>query len=83
MCDTALVEFPSAIEAVKNSVDVQRALPKWNTDVEEKRCIEFRIELHLGDVMIEHDDLHEGEVNVDVRLEGVAVTGSICISRTV
>ena len=83
MGDGVLVEFPSVVDAVRNAVEVQRALAKREADVPEDRRIIFRIGVNLGDIVIDGDDILGDGVNVAARLEGLADPGSICISGDV
>ncbi len=79
--DSLLIEFPSAVEAVRCAVAVQNAMTGRNRDTPEDRRIEFRIGVHVGDVIAEGDDLLGDGVNVAARLEGLAEPGGICLSR--
>ena len=78
--DGALVEFASVVDAVRCADDVQRGVAEQNTDVPQDRRIEFRIGIHLGDIIIADDDIFGDGVNIAVRLEGIAEPGGICIS---
>ncbi len=80
--DSLLLEFPSAVDAVRCAVAVQEGMARRNTEVEETRRIEFRIGINVGDVIAQGDDLLGDGVNVAARLEGLADPGGICISRT-
>ena len=80
--DGALVEFRSVVDAVRCAIEVQNAMIERNAGVPEDRRIEFRIGIHLGDVVEESDgDLMGDGVNIAARLEGVAVPGAICLSE--
>ena len=81
--DGVLAEFPSAVDAVRLAVDVQRAMARLNADVPEDGRIAFRIGISLGDVMVDGDDLYGNGVNVAARMEGLAETGGICVSGNV
>jgi len=81
MGDGALVEFASVVDAVTCAVAIQDGMAARNRDLAEDRRIEFRIGVHLGDVMVEDDDLYGDGVNVAARLEGLAEPGGICISQ--
>ena len=83
MGDGTLMEFGSAVDAVKFSVDVQQTLNDSNRDLAENRRIAFRIGINIGDVVVEDDDIHGTGVNVASRLEGLAEPGGICVSSTV
>ena len=80
--DGALVEFRSVVDAVRCAVEIQNAMVERNAGVPEDRRIEFRIGIHLGDVVEESDgDLMGDGVNIAARLEGIAQPGSICLSE--
>src|SRR3974390_693877 len=80
--DGALVEFRSVVDAVRCAVEVQNGMVERNAGVPEDRRIEFRIGIHLGDVVEEADgDLMGDGVNIAARLEGVAKPGAICLSE--
>ncbi len=80
MGDGALVEFASVVEAVECAVEIQRDMPERNAEVPEDKRIVFRIGIHLGDVIVEGDDIYGEGVNIAARLEGLAEPGGICIS---
>jgi len=80
--DGALVEFRSVVDAVRCAVEVQNGMAERNTGVPYERRIEFRIGIHLGDVVEESDgDLMGDGVNIAARLEGLAKPGEICLSE--
>jgi adenylate cyclase len=81
--DGILIEFPSVVDAVCCSIEVQRSMRVRNADVPPEKRIEFRIGVNLGDVIIEGRDLYGDGVNIAARLEGLAEPGGICISQTV
>jgi adenylate cyclase len=77
--DGALVEFRSGVDAVRCAVEVQHGMVERNAGLPPERRIEFRIGIHLGDVVEESDgDLMGDGVNIASRLEGVAAPGAIC-----
>jgi adenylate cyclase len=78
--DGMLVEFGSAVDAVRCAVDVQRGMALSNVDVPETKRIEFRIGIHVGDIIIDDNDIFGDGVNIAARLEGIAEPGGICIS---
>ena len=79
--DGSIVEFRSVVDAVNCAIEVQRAMVERNAGVAPDKRIEFRIGVHLGDVVEESDgDLMGDGVNIAARLEGVAKPGGICIS---
>jgi TolB-like protein/class 3 adenylate cyclase/Flp pilus assembly protein TadD len=80
--DGSIIEFRSVVDAVRCALEVQHAMVERNTGVPEDRRIEFRIGIHLGDVVEEADgDLMGDGVNIAARLEGIARPGSICLSE--
>jgi len=80
--DGALVEFRSVVDAVRCAIEVQNAMVERNAGVSADRRIDFRIGIHLGDVVEEADgDLMGDGVNIAARLEGVAQPGAICLSE--
>jgi len=79
--DSVLVEFASVVDAVRAAIDIQRAMTVRNADFIPEKRIEFRVGIHLGDVMVESDgDLRGDGVNIAARLEGIAEPGGICAS---
>ena len=79
--DGSIVEFRSVVDAVNLAIEVQRAMVERNAGVAPDKRIEFRIGIHLGDVVEESDgDLMGDGVNIAARLQGVATPGGICIS---
>jgi len=78
--DGILIEFASAVDAARCAVEIQRGMIKRNASVPQDKRIEFRIGIHVGDVIIEDGDMFGDGVNIAARLEGIAQPGSICIS---
>ena len=78
--DGLLIEFASAVDAIRCAVEVQRAMVEHNVDVPPELKIEFRIGIHIGDIIIEDDDIFGDGVNIAARLEGIAQPGGVCIS---
>jgi TolB-like protein/class 3 adenylate cyclase/tetratricopeptide (TPR) repeat protein len=78
--DGMLVEFASAVDAVRCAVEIQRGMANGNVGVSEAKRIEFRIGIHVGDIIIDDDDIFGDGVNIAARLEGIADPGGICIS---
>jgi adenylate cyclase len=78
--DGALVEFASVVDAVRCAEEIQRDMARQNMDVPHDKRIEFRIGIHVGDIIIGEDDIFGDGVNIAVRLEGVAEPGGICVS---
>jgi len=81
--DSAVAEFSSPVEAVRCAAKVQAALGVLNADLSSDRRMDFRIGVHLGDVMIDGDNLMGDGVNVAARLEGLSEPGGLVISGTV
>ena len=80
--DGSIIEFRSVVDAVNCAIEVQRAMVERNAEVAPDKRIEFRIGIHLGDVVEESDgDLMGDGVNIAARLEGVAKPGTICLSE--
>ena len=83
MGDGALVEFPSASEAVQAAVEVQQAVLRHEQERPAEDHIRFRIGISLGDVVCEDDDIFGEGVNLAARLEQLCEPGGICIARNV
>jgi class 3 adenylate cyclase len=83
MGDGLLAEFPSAVDAVECAAAIQRSIAEANRGLSGDRRIEWRIGVHVGDVIIEGDDRHGDAVNVAARLQEVAEQSGICVSRRV
>ncbi len=80
--DGSVVEFRSVVDAVRCAIEVQSAMIERNAGVAPDKRIEFRVGLHLGDVVEESDgDLMGEGVNIAARLEGIAAPGTICLSK--
>ncbi len=78
--DGMLIEFASAVDAARCAVDIQRRMATQNTDVPQDQRIEFRIGIHLGDIIIDDNDIFGDGVNIAARLEGIGEPGGVCIS---
>jgi class 3 adenylate cyclase len=78
--DGVLIEFASAVDAARCAVEIQHGMAERNASVPQDKRIEFRIGVHVGDVMIEDGDIFGDSVNIAARLEGIAQPGGICIS---
>jgi len=83
MGDGILVEFPSAVDAVRNGLDILAALRRRNADLAADDRIEFRVGINVGDIIVEGDDIHGDGVNVASRLEGLCKPGEVYVSGTV
>ena len=80
--DGSLIEFRSVVDAVRCAIEVQNGMIERNAGLPPERRIEFRIGIHLGDVVEEADgDLMGDGVNIAARLEGIAKPGAICLSE--
>ena len=78
--DGMLVEFASAVDAVRCAIAVQRGMAEQNANAPQDARIEFRIGIHVGDIMIDDNDIFGDGVNIAARLEGIAEPGGVCIS---
>jgi adenylate cyclase len=83
MGDGLLVQFASAVDAVRCAIEIQRQMAEQNTGIDENRRIELRMGINVGDIVIDGEDIHGDGVNVAARLEGLAEPGGICISSVV
>ena len=81
--DGALVEFGSAVDALGAAIEIQQAMVEANQDQSDDNTIVFRIGLHLGDLIVDGDDLYGDGINVAARLEAEAPPGGIVISGNV
>jgi adenylate cyclase len=80
--DGILIEFRSVVDAVRCAIEVQNGLVERNAGLPPERRIEFRVGVHLGDVVEESDgDLMGNGVNIAARIEGIAAPGEICLSE--
>ena len=78
--DGALVEFASAVDAVRCAMEIQGAMAERSADIPEDRRIEFRIGINVGDVIVDDSDIYGDGVNIAARVETLATPGSICLS---
>jgi TolB-like protein/class 3 adenylate cyclase len=78
--DGAIAEFASVVDAVRCADEIQRGTAEQNIDVPRDKRIELRIGIHVGDIIIEENDIFGDGVNIAVRLEGIAEPGGISIS---
>ena len=78
--DGALIEFASAVDAVRCAMEIQRAMAERNASIPEERRIEFRIGINVGDIIIDEGDIYGDGVNIAARVETLASPGAICIS---
>src|SRR3954471_5423834 len=80
--DSVLAEFPSVVDAVQCALRAQSVLSSANNSLAENRRLQFRIGVHVGDVMVKGGDLFGDGVNIAARLQGLARPGGICLSAT-
>jgi adenylate cyclase len=81
--DGALVEFASAVDAVRCAIEIQRAMAERNASISEDQRVAFRIGINVGDIIIDGGDIYGDGVNVGARLEGLSEPGGICVSGRV
>ena len=81
--DGALMEFASAVDATAFAVEVQCAMRERNRDVPQKRRIEYRIGINIGDIIIDSDDIYGDGVNIAARLEALSETGGVCVAQNI
>jgi adenylate cyclase len=81
--DGALVEFSSAVDAVRCAVSVQEGLAAREAEAPGDAAMTLRIGINLGDIIIEDGDIYGDGVNLAARLEGLAEPGGICLSANV
>jgi len=78
--DGFLVEFPSVVGAIESAIAVQMLMAERNSHLPADRIMQFRIGVHMGDVMADEDEIFGDGVNIAVRLESVAAPGGIAVS---
>ena len=78
--DGVLVEFASAVDAVRCAMEIQRTMAERNVAIPEDRRIEFRIGINVGDIIIDDSDIYGDGVNIAARMETLASPGAICLS---
>ena len=83
MGDRLLLEFPPVVNAVQCAVAIQQLMVERNPETADRRKIVYRVGVHLGDVLIEGDDILSERVNIAARLEGLCEPGSVLISGSV
>src|SRR5215472_7548812 len=81
--DGALVEFASAVDALGAAIEFQQAMADANRDQSADTALVFRMGLHVGDLIVDGDDLYGDGVNIAARLETEAPPGGIIVSRAV
>src|SRR6516225_615119 len=75
------IEFASVVGAVECALALQKLAEERNSDLPGERRMEWRVGVHLGDVLVEGDDILGDGVNISARLEGIAEPNGICISE--
>src|SRR6266496_5490897 len=75
-----LIEFASAVDAARCAVEIQRGMAEQNADSAQDNRIKFRVGIHVGDIIIDDNDMFGDGVNIAARLEGIAEPGGVCIS---
>ena len=78
--DGALIEFASAVDAVRCAMEIQHTMAERNAAIPEDRRIEFRIGINVGDIIIDEGDIYGDGVNIAARVETLASPGAICLS---
>jgi adenylate cyclase len=78
--DSVLAEFPSVVDAVQAAVEAQEALRTANRALSEDHQVQFRIGVHVGDVILKEGDLFGEGVNITARLQALAPPGGVCLS---
>jgi adenylate cyclase len=78
--DSMLLEFASTLDAARGAIEFQRGIAALNAEIAPNLRIEFRIGLHVGDIIVDEGDIFGDSVNAAVRLEGLAEPGGVCIS---
>jgi adenylate cyclase len=81
--DSLVTDFASAVDAVQCAVEVQEAITNENSSRPAGEQIRFRIGIHVGDIIVQGDNLFGDAVNIAARLEALAEPGGICVSGTV
>src|SRR5258708_3992620 len=81
--DGLLLEFPSVVNAVRGALAMQQAMSEGNAAVAAEKRMLLRIGIHLGDVIVDGDDIFGDGVNIAARLQEAAEPGGICLSQSV
>lgn len=79
--DGLLVEFASAVDAVRCAMEIQGVMAERSANTPEDRRIEFRIGINVGDIIIDDDDIYGDGVNIAARVETMTSPGAICLSE--
>jgi adenylate cyclase len=78
--DGFLLEFPSIVGAIESAIAMQALMAERNNHLPADRAMQFRLGIHMGDVMADEDEVFGDDVNIAVRLEAVAVPGGVAVS---
>src|SRR5262249_37293140 len=78
-----LVEFSTALDAVRCALDIQRGLAERQAHEKAKDRIQLRIGINFGDVLVEQRDIYGNSVNIAARLEELALPGTVCVSQSI
>jgi TolB-like protein/class 3 adenylate cyclase len=78
--DGFLLEFPSVVGALQSSIEIQMLMAERNGQLPPDRLMQFRLGVHMGDVMADEDEVFGDGVNIAVRLESVATPGGVAVS---
>ena len=79
--DGALVEFASAVDAVRCAIEIQGTMAERNAAIPEDGRIELRIGINVGDIIVDEGDIYGDGVNIAARVETLATPGAICLSE--
>ena len=78
--DGFLLEYPSVVGALQSSIEIQTLMAERNSQLPADRLMQFRLGVHMGDVMADEDEVFGDGVNIAVRLESVATPGGVAVS---
>jgi adenylate cyclase len=78
--DGFLLEFPSVVGAIESAVAIQTLMAERNSQLPTDRLMQFRLGIHMGDVIADEDEVFGDGVNIAVRLESVASPGGVAVS---
>ena len=78
--DGFLLEFPSIVGAIESAIAVQALMAERNNHLPADRLMQFRLGVHMGDVIADEDEVFGDDVNIAVRLEAVAAPGGVAVS---
>jgi adenylate cyclase len=78
--DGFLLEFPSVVGAIESAIAIQTLMAERNSQLPADRLMQFRLGIHMGDVIADEDEVFGDGVNIAVRLESVAIPGGIAVS---